>query len=291
MSTDTLTITEPGVYDGIPDAIYHADPVPSGSLSSTGARKILDNPARFKWDLTHRRESRAFDVGHAVHAKILGVGLTVVTYPDEHLTPSGNPSTKAATVAWETEQRADGFSPISRADMARVEAMAEAVLAHAEARRILELPGAAEVSAFAVDPETGIWTRARFDRLSESEAADLKTTAGSASVAGFGRDAAKHGYPVQDAHYVDTLAWTGRERLPMRFIVVEKAAPHLVAVHEFDDVTRIAARDLAAQARRTYAECTATDTWPGHPDGVLTTQMPAWWWSHVDGDDDLEMVI
>lgn len=275
-----------GIVHDLPEAEYHSRP----ELSSTGARRILDSPARFQWEQSHRVESRAFDVGHAVHAKVLGVGLTAVTYPDEHLTPSGNPSTKAATVAWESEQRASGLVPVSRADMAKVDAMAEAVLAHAAARAIFEQDGAAEVSAFATDPVTGVRVRARADRLDDTQLVDLKTTAGSASASGFGRDAAKHGYPVQEAHYADTFAWITGERLPMTFVVVEKRAPHLVAVHRFDDVTRIAARDLVARARATYAECVTTDTWPAYGDGVLTTQMPAWWFDLAD-DDMEEMVI
>jgi hypothetical protein len=43
-------ITKPGIYPGVPDEVYHADPVEGGSLSSTGARKILDCPAKFKWE-------------------------------------------------------------------------------------------------------------------------------------------------------------------------------------------------------------------------------------------------
>lgn len=275
-----------GIVHDLPDAEYHSRP----ELSSTGARRILDSPARFQWEQAHRVESRAFDVGHAVHAKVLGVGLTAVAYPDEHLTPSGNPSTKAATVVWESEQRAAGLVPVSRADMAKVDAMAEAVLAHSAARAIFERPGDAEVSAFATDPVTDVRVRARADRLDDTQLVDLKTTAGSASAIGFGRDAAKHGYPVQEAHYADTFEWVTGERLPMTFVVVEKRAPHLVAVHRLDDVTRIAARDLAARARAIYAECVATDTWPAYGDDVLTTQMPAWWFDLAD-DDMEEMVI
>lgn len=280
-------LTEPtGLVLDMPDVEYHARP----ELSSTGARRILDSPARFKWEQTHRVESRAFDVGHAVHAKVLGVGLTAVEYPDEHLTPSGNPSTRAATVAWENEQRANGLVPVARADMARVNAMAEAVLAHAGARAIFEQPGNPEVSAFATDPDTGVRLRARTDRLNDDQIVDLKTTAGSASPAGFGRDAAKHGYPIQEAHYADVIEWTTGQRLPLVFVVVEKRAPHLVAVHQLDDVTRIAARDLAARARATYAECVATDTWPAYGEHILTTQMPGWWFDAAD-DDTEDLVI
>lgn len=271
------------VIRDMPEEEYHARP----ELSSTGARRILESPARFRWEQQHRAGRIAFDVGHAVHGKVLGVGSQVVAYPDEHLTPSGNVSTKAATVEWAAEQRAAGLVPIARADAERIEAMAEAVLAHKTARAILE-GSEREVSAFAADPETGVKVRARLDILRDDMAADLKT-AQSASAVGFGREAARHGYPIQQEHYLDTLEWaTGGDRLPFRFVVVEKHAPYLVAVHAMPDEVTIAARDLAARARLTYAECLATDEWPGYGDDTLTTQVPAWWWASVD--DDIEWI-
>lgn len=273
------------VYD-MDDATYHARP----ELSSTGVRRLLDSPRRFQWEQEHRTEKREYDVGHALHSKVLGVGSPIVTYPDEHLTPSGNPSTKAATVAWVAEQRAQGLVPIARADADRIDAMAEAVLAHKAARDVLERPGHSEVSAFAVDPETGVECRARLDRLADGLSVDVKTTSGSASPTGFAREAARYGYPIQDAHYTDVLEWITGERPPMAFVVVEKAPPHLVAVHYFDEITRMVARDLAAQARVTYAECVATDTWPGYSDEPYITQVPGWWLDQAEGDDDIEVI-
>lgn len=285
------TITTPGLVHNMPDHEYHADPVPGGSLSSTGARRILDSPARFAWEEQHREGKRAYDVGHVVHTKILGVGAPIVTYPDEHLTPSGNPSQKKATKDWEDEQRAKGLAIISRADLTLVDAMAEAVLAHPGARELLEKPGHSEVSAFAPDPDTGIWCRARFDRLRDARPIDVKTTAGSASPAGFGRDAAKFGYPIQEVHYTDTYRWaTGDDLEPMAFIVVEKSAPHLVAVHEFAEVDRFIGSELAARARALYAECKATDTWPGYGTDTLTPQLPSWWSYQLDDEDDMEVI-
>lgn len=280
MSIDTLPT---GLVFGMDELAYHARP----ELSSTGVRQILDSPARFRWEQQHPRTALAFDVGSAVHTKVLGTGWPVVTYPDEHLTPSGKPSTKAATVAWEQGQRAAGAIVLSGVDLARVDAMAEAVLAHKGARAILERDGGREVSAFATDPETDVGCRARFDVLTSDLAVDLKTTAGSASAQGFGRDAAKYGYPIQEAHYADTLAWVMGERLPMVFLVVEKRPPHLVAVHYLDEVTRMVARELAAKARDLYAHCLATDTWAGYGDEPLITQVPGWWLDQADDQEDM----
>ena len=276
-------IDTPQIVLDMDEATYHSRP----ELSSTGVRRLLDSPARFQWDMTHRTESVAFDVGHATHSRILGVGSPVVDIPDEHLTPSGNVSTKAAAKEWLAEQRAAGLVPIGAADRALIDGMAEAVLAHPAARDLLEGPGNPEVSAFATDPETGVALRARFDRLADDVAIDVKTTAGSAGPLGFAREAARHGYPIQEAHYADVLELIAGERLPMAFVVVEKRRPHLVAVHYFDDITRLTARELAAKARAIYAECTATDTWPGYSADPYTTQVPGWWLDQADEQEEL----
>lgn len=276
-------MTKPQIVYDMDETTYHARP----ELSSTGVRRLLDSPARFRWDMTHRTESVAYDVGHATHSRILGVGSPVVDIPDEHLTPSGNVSTKAAAKEWLAEQRAAGLVPIGAADRALIDGMAEAVLAHPAARALLERPGQPEVSAFATDPETGVALRARFDRLCEDVAIDVKTTAGSAGPLGFAREAARHGYPIQEAHYADVLEQITGKRLPMAFVVVEKRRPHLVAVHYFDVITRLAASELAAKARAIYAECTATDTWPGYSSEPYTTQVPGWWLDQADEQEEL----
>lgn len=187
----------------------------------------------------------------------------------------------------EAQARADGLIPVLPKDVEPLDRMVEAVLAHKGARTVLERPGAAEVSAFAADPDTGVECRARFDHLSDGLMVDLKTTAGHASQTGFAREAARFGYPIQEAHYADVYEWVTGERVPMAFVVVEKAEPHLVAVHYFDEITRMVARDIAAKARATYAECVATDTWPGYGDDPLITQVPGWWLDQAEDTEDM----
>lgn len=273
-----------GVLHGLDESVYHAQP----ELSSTGARTLInDSPARFRWNQAHRTGSAAFDVGHAVHAKVLGVGGQTVEYPEEHLTPSGKPSTKAATVAWLDEQRAKGLVPIAPDQQREVDGMAEAVLAHPFARRIFEADGHPEVSVFAEDPDTGVRVRARFDWLG-SGAWDLKTTAGSASARGFGASAAKFDYPFQQVFYEDAHAWaTGGVPVDFGFVCVEKSAPHFVAVHRIPSVARLVAAERCKRARELYAECLATDTWPAYGDDVLETELPGWYYSRAEEEGEI----
>lgn len=257
---------------------YHARP----ELSSTQARQILDSPARYRWQLTQPpRTSDSFDVGHAAHAKILGVGNQVVEYPDEHLTPSGAVSTKAATIAWADEQRANGRIPITATHARHIDAMAENVLAHAEARALLEQPGHAEASVFATCDETGIDVRARFDYLPDLNLAnpiafDLKTIGTKATYREFAKSVHTYGYHVQSGHYRDTLRLATGDTIPLQFVVVEKNAPHFVAVYELDDLYADIGTDHARQARRTLRECLDSGIWPTGLEEVQYLDAPQW---------------
>ncbi|WP_345438378.1 PD-(D/E)XK nuclease-like domain-containing protein [Microbacterium gilvum] len=253
----------------MPDEVYHSRP----ELSSTGARRILESPAKFKWEQDHpSRPTPAMILGTATHTKVLGVGSPVVTYPEEHLTPSGNVSTKAVTVAWEAEQMAAGRVLLSRRDAAKVDAMAEAVLAHLEARQFLEAVEGREVSVFA-DVE-GVPTRARFDIYNGRKAGDLKTALDS-SPGGFNRSVAHRGYHIQERFYRDAYqAETGGELEEFKFIVVENTAPYLVGVYDLDFMWAELGMKKVKEARDLWRRCTETGTWPGY--GTATLTPPTW---------------
>jgi len=267
------------IVKDMPESIYHAH----SALSSTGARMLLPefkgSPKKFEWAQSHRRTSRAFDVGHAVHAKVLGVGSGIITYPDEHLTPSGNPSTKAATVLWAEEQHAAGLTVVSPDDAGRVDAMAEAVLKHETAGPLFEVAEFREVSAFAeID---GVPVRARFDALSGETrngvyAVDLKTT-DDATNQGFTRSVNKWGYVVQEAHYRDVYkASEGHGINDFSFVCVEKSGPFEVAVITLEPYWVAMGHAKAARARQVFRECTETGIWPGYDPARQTLTAPAY---------------
>lgn len=264
---------------GLDEREYHAHP----SLSSTQARQLLESPSHYKWGLDHpRADTQAFDVGTAAHTKILGVGSGIIAYPEEHITPGGNVSTKAATVAWAAEQRANGLTPVTPDSVASVDAMAEAVLAHPVARGLLEQPGNPEASIFSTDPDTGIEVRCRFDRLSDPDsgpwtAADVKSAGlGGASVHEFTKSVAKYGYDVQQGHYQDTARFELGREPDFHFIVVEKFAPYRVAVHQLTDPWEQMGKAKARIARERLAEARATGDWWGYPQEVTYLDAPTW---------------
>lgn len=255
----------PGIVPDMPENIYHSH----NALSSTGARLLLESPAKFHYRQTHPQQSTAaFDLGSAVHAKVLGVGWAIeeLDFPDWR--------TKAAQAARD-EARDNGLIPMLTRELVTVHRMSEAVLAHKTAREMLELPGERELSAFATID--GVDVRARLDALTDSGIGiDLKTTAKPADPLTFARSVVDYGYDVQAAWYTDALAALGTELDRFQFIVVEKEAPHLVSVLELDIIFREMGKVKAAEARRRYAECTATNTWPGHPDDIQLVAPPTW---------------
>ena len=242
------------------DETYHARP----ELSSTGARMLLPefkgSPAKYQWDRTHPRTTKAYDIGHAVHAKVLGTGLQATAYPEDLLAANGAASTKAAK-EWAQEQRANGFVPMKAVEVNIINKITEAVLANNDARKVLELPHR-ETSIFSTSPE-GVKMRARFDIYGDTHAADLKTTT-DASARGFLKHVIEYGYHVQEAWYRDTHRYeTGADLDTFKFIAVETSGPYQVAVHELDVIFRSIGTQLAKQARDTYQRCTETGQWPG----------------------------
>lgn len=268
--------TETGVVHGIPEAEYHSMP----GLSQSGAKLLLDCPARYRHEMDNRTEARHYDVGHAVHTKVLGVGMDVASI--DLASRRGK-----AWAEHEAAARAAGHVPMLAAEVAEVDAMAEAVLDHAEARALMERPGTSEVSLFWTEDAQAGWDtvdvpcRGRVDRLTEHDGAplavDLKTTTKSSAPLAWRSSVLDYGYDIQAAGYDRGHRAATGQALPMTHIVVEKRAPWIVAVYPpmpEDYLARGEARWL--DAVQLYATCTTTDTWPGRPGLSTYPALPAW---------------
>jgi hypothetical protein len=269
------------ILEALPDAEYHQ----RTELSSTGARLLLDSAARYRYWADHPQPSKpAFDLGTAAHAKILGIGAGVIEFPAEHLTPSGNVSTKAATVEWEQKQRAKGLIPISSSDARRVDAMAEAVLADDRARRVLETIQGREVTI--IHDVDGVPSRARFDLYDGVKAGDLKTTR-DASPKAFNRSVGAYGYHIQERFYEDVhTAETGTNLESFTFLVVESSPPHLVGVYDLDWMWDDIAQKRTRHARDLYRSCTEAGEWPGYAPVTLT---PPTWAVYENEEEEIQV--
>jgi hypothetical protein len=263
------------------EATYHARP----ELSSTEARLILESPAKYRWKKDHPpliNPSKKFDLGTAVHSRVLGTGYDVVVIPADLLATNGAISTKAAK-EFVAGVRAEGKVPIKQDDFDLIDGSAESILAHPGARQLFAQPATAEVSVFATDPTTEVQVRARFDFLPTDftlgapsrVAVDLKTAV-DASPDGFTKSIANYNYDVQRSWYLDTLLWETGESAELVFVVVEKEPPYLVGVYQLPTIWVEMGQTKARRARELFKQCTDADTWPGYSDGVELLSPPTW---------------
>lgn len=275
------TLTEPGmfqagIYPDMPEHVYHADPVPGGSLSSTGARKLLPPscPARFRHEQDHPPVSDAFDFGSAAHRLVLGAGQPIrrLSHDDWR--------TKAAKDARD-EARRQGYIPVLEADFQRVEAMAAAIREHPIASVLLSPEnGHAEQSLFW--PADDIWKRARVDWLPDPVSgarmilADYKTTV-SADPRAIARSVERFGYHQQAAWYLEGARALGLcENPAFLFIFQEKTPPYLVTVCELSFEALTIGDALNRRAAEIYRDCQEAGAWPGYSADIELISLPAW---------------
>lgn len=273
-------ITEPGVYDGIPEDVYHSDPVPGRSLSFSGAKRLLPPscPAIFRWEQLHGRPNKpAFDFGHAAHAEVLGIGAPLV------VVDAADWRTKAAQ-AQRDEAYAAGHTPILAHEHQQVKGMAEALRAHPIASALFDPDrgGKPEQSLFWHDERHDVMRRSRLDWLPATRddgrliLPDYKTTTCAAPSA-LAKTVANFSYHQQAAWYPDMVVGLGlAEQVAFVFVFQEKTAPYLVTVVELDALSVRVGRHLNDRALEVYAECSATDTWPGYTDDVELISLPSW---------------
>lgn len=270
----TANITEPGVYD-LPAEVYHADPVKGGSLSSSGARKLLPPhcPARYRHELTNRATpTDDMTFGSAVHKLILGAGAAIrIVDTDSWRTNDAKAAKKAAHEA--------GLIPLLTKDYEAAKVVADAVRRDRYAAKLLaEGTGLAEQTLVWQDPETKVMCRAMLDWLPTKGrvAVDVKTCP-SASPAKLPKHIADFGYHIQAAHYLDGMRALGIAAKPaLVFVFVEKDAPHLVNPVQLNPLALEIGAHYIRQARLIWAECMESGQWPGYSDDIELIELPGW---------------
>ena len=278
MTTETVAF-QAGVYDAMPEDMYHGDPVPGGSLSSSGARKLLPPscPARFRYETDNPPPPKDyFDLGSAAHRLVLGAGaeIAVIKAPDWR--------TKAAKDERDAA-RAEGFLPLLTAEHEQVQAMAAALRAHPVASALFNPErGKPEQSLFWQDGPAGVWRRARYDWLPQAGARerliipDYKTTV-AADLDNIAKSVARYGYFQQAPWYLDGAIALGLDADPaFVFVMQEKEPPYIVTVIQLDADALRMGRELNRQAIGLYRRCSESGEWPGYSDGIPHVSLPAW---------------
>jgi len=269
-------MTTATLVPGMPIEEYHARP----EISKSGLDFFHRSPLHFA-----RRQpldTEATRLGAAAHDAILSPDGWRQRWPVWRGPSRATREGKAAWADFQLEHRAAlvagrvlevraGVDPSEQ-----IAGMAAAVRSHPILGVIVaDSANAIEHSIIWRDEETGVACRCRPDVWSVEDACilDLKTTE-DASPRAFARSALAYRYHCQSAFYrAGVRAVTGRDH---RFILVavEKSPPHGVAVYEIDDTSTLIGEEEIREDLRRYAECLATDTWPGYPDAAQILELP-----------------
>lgn len=273
---DGMTIDMPCIVDGMPDEVYHADPVPGGSLSHSIAKTIIGAcPAKAKQEIDFGRPPKNhYDVGHGYHAKVLGIGMPILVI--DALDYKGKAAQEARKEAYATDR-----IPLLSHEIETVDAMVAAL--HKSPAGDLFRPdrGSAELSGFWIDEEFGVWRRFRVDwttRTADGRLAliDLKSTA-NAHPDAIARHADDFSYYTQDPYYrqgAEALDLDEGRGTVFLFVYQEKDAPHVVTVAEMDEEAVEWGKVCMRKAVQIYAQCRETGEWPAYASDVISVGLP-----------------
>jgi hypothetical protein len=282
-------IKTPGVYRGVPSAIYHGPDLCAGpSISSSGLRTIFTESPMDYWIYSPHNparlvppESRALVLGRAAHHLCLGEAdfkkffvVRPEEYPDKK-TGVLKKWTRQADFckAWEAE-RAD-LDILTPAELETIKGLAgiqpwqkgleDSGLMNNAVVRAGALQGLVEHTIIAIDKETGVYLKARPDVIptASKEASDFKSTQ-SVEAYKLQRTLDEYRYDMQGELISRCLEQAADFRLTnFALIFACKPEPHEVAVRELKPFDMDESAKDNQAAIRTFALCMERGRWPG----------------------------
>lgn len=272
-----MKIDKPGAYDLKPE-VYHADPCPTPSLSSSIAKIMLDQSPRHAWTEHPRlnpgyepENRQMFDIGQAAHTLMLkdDRALQIIDAPDYR--------TKAAQDARASAYLADRI-PVLAKQLESLAAMARSCreqLDHHEARDAFT-DGKPEQTL--VWREGNVWCRCMLDWLPDDRKRaydDYKSTNGSASPDFWQRNLFALQYDVQMAFYRRGIrAVFGVDNPTFRLCIQETSAPYALSVMALDPHALDFANKKVVEAIHLWSACIERNEWPGYSNRIAYVSPP-----------------
>lgn len=269
-------IDAPCTIDGQDIEAYHRGP----GISKTGLDHVARSPALFyalHLDPARPAEKeRAGQLeGQLAHCAILEPAEFDKRY-------AVGPDVSRATKAWKEWEASLPAGVIAIKPEQR-----ETALRQAESvRRLPDVAealaaGRPEVSAYWMDPDTGVLCRCRPDWVHPAGESgvvllDVKTYS-DASPAEFARQIARKRYHVQDAFYSEGFGRAaGVDVLGFVFVAVETEWPFAASAVMLDEPGRDVGRIQYRRDLDTYARCLAANDWPGYGAAIHQVSLPTW---------------
>ncbi len=271
----------PGFYE-MTAALYHSDPAPEPSLSSSIANMLISETPLHGWTCHPRLNpeheaddgNAAISKGSVAHELILGkgAGIEVLDFEDYRK--------KAAQEARDNAIAA-GLTPILAASYLEAETIAGAVfqaLKETPDCHDFQYPGSRSELVMIWQDE-GVWCRAMIDRLTPRGIVyDVKTS-------GRGLDDRtlqnkfEDGFDTQPGLYLRGLEALWPEmagRFRWRWIFAEQTAPFAVRIEEAGAFALKEGAEKAEYALQIWRNCMSTGIWPGYPRRIGRLDPPEW---------------
>ena len=255
-------LTLPGIHYGLSNEDYHRSP----GISNSGLGLIDESPATFIWNRdapVDEEKTKALDMGTAIHCLLLE--------PDEFkdrfiIAPEFNRRTtagKADEQAFLSECSELGKTIMTAEEGRKLNLMRDSVMAHPDARWLLESEGQAEASIYWNDGETGELCRIRPDRMINGRpiVVDVKKAD---DMSRFERHVIEFGYHRQEAMYCDGYQAHFGEEPIFLFLAVSSSVNcgrYPVRVRPLDDDLKQLGRDLYRRNLNEYHRCRVEDDW------------------------------
>lgn len=266
-------VIQPGYYHDITNAEYHGGP----GVSKSQLDLIAQAPAVYLWGKEAPEDATKSDaliLGDAFHAML----LEPERFHEEYYAARAvDRRTKEGKAAWASMQNECGNRTILHSeDVQKLNLMRESVMAHPDARKLVEMAGDIENSIYWKDPDTGLLCRCRPDKTAKhvNYLIDLKTTA---DIDRFAKSVAQYRYHVQDAFYTEGYKQCFGEKPGFMFLAVSTSincGKYPVRVFELDNMAKETGAELFRRDLNTLEYCVTNDDYPG----VESLSLPDWYY-------------
>lgn len=265
---------KPGLYPAMPRAEYEAIDAANYStlkhfnLSPAHAREIILHPPE---------PTEAMEFGTAMHTAILEPQQFAGSYVQAPKFDRRTTAGKAAWIGFEAQH--PGRNYLKPEEWDNCAGIMKAIETNETATLLLRGEGANEISAVWTDPDVGILCKGRLDRFTSlygwSVVVDVKTT-DVAHPSIFPTHAARMGYHIQAAFYLDALAALAPADRRFVTLAIERDRPHGMMAYEYDEQAIVVGRNRYKTYLKIYAECRKTGIWPTYDSGIEPLTLPAW---------------
>lgn len=270
----TRTIVQPGLYPGISFPEYQQI---EGVNQS--ALKDARSPAHIFEALNGEPDdpTAAMVLGSALHARLLEMTTAATLIIDGPINEkTGKPYGVDTNAYRDFAALHPGRIILSGDGRAQLDGMAEAVMRHDLASRLINAAGDTEVSMVWDDPTTGVRCKGRIDKLVRGVlAVDLKTTA-NASPEAWSRAVEDYGYHIQAEFYRRGMEANDVGGTPFGFLCVENTPPYGVVIYDIEPESMAVAKHHVDRALAMVAACQKVGVWPGYPEEVQQIGIPLW---------------